>query len=96
MGYIDDQLVVNPTYKELRRVCSIWSLLARDAIVMVEGGARESPESILLPALETAHQALQPCIDLQLHLQRTVKGHDACHSSHAGCRTRAPSPHHGL
>jgi hypothetical protein len=39
---------------------------------------------------------LQPCIDLQLHLQRTVKGHDACHSSHAGCRTRAPSPHHGL
>ena len=44
----------------------------RDAIVMVEGGARELSESIIHSALECAHQALQPCIDLQLHLQRTV------------------------
>src|SRR5216683_4703821 len=73
MGYIDDQLVVNPTYKELEK-SSLNMVVAgtRDAIVMVEGGACELPESIIHSALETAHQALQPCIDLQLHLQRTV------------------------
>lgn len=73
MGYIDDQLVVNPTYKELEK--SLLNMVVagtREAIVMVEGGARELPESILHAALETAHEALQPCIDLQLHLQRTV------------------------
>jgi len=73
MGYMDDQLIVNPTYKELEK--SLLNMVVagtRDAIVMVEGGARELPESIIHAALETAHQALQPCIDLQLHLQRTV------------------------
>jgi polyribonucleotide nucleotidyltransferase len=64
---------VNPTYKELEK--SLLNMIVagtRDAIVMVEGSARELPESIIHAALETAHQALQPCIDLQLHLQRTV------------------------
>jgi len=73
MGYIDDHLVVNPTYKELEK--SLLNMVVagtRDAIVMVEGGARELSESIIHSALECAHQALQPCIDLQLHLQRTV------------------------
>src|SRR6058998_2865544 len=73
MGYIDDQLVVNPTYKELEKsLLNMVVVGTRDAIVMVEGGARELPESIIHSALETAHQALQPCIDLQLHLQRTI------------------------
>ena len=73
MGYIDEQLVVNPTYKELER-SSLNMVVAgtREAIVMVEGGATELPEAIMLAALSAAHQALQPCIDLQLHLQRTV------------------------
>jgi len=73
MGYIAEQLVVNPTSKELEK-SSLNMVVAgtRDAIVMVEGGAHELPESIIHSALETAQQALQPCIDLQLHLQRTV------------------------
>ena len=54
-GYIADQLVVNPTYKELEK-SSLNMVVAgtRDAIVMVEGGARELPESIIHSALETA------------------------------------------
>jgi len=73
MGYVDERLVVNPTSKELEQ--SLLNMIVagtRDAIVMVEGGAHELPEAIIHAALETAHQALQPCIDLQLHLQRTV------------------------
>ena len=73
MGYINDQLVVNPTYKELEK-SALNMIVAgtRDAIVMVEGGANEVAEPIMLAALETAHQALQSSIDLQLHLQKTV------------------------
>jgi polyribonucleotide nucleotidyltransferase len=41
----------------------------REAIVMVEGGADELPESVVLRALQDAHQALQACIDLQLDLK---------------------------
>ena len=73
MGYLDERLVVNPTYKELEQ--SLLNMVVagtRDAIVMVEGGANELPEAIMLSALETAHQALQPCIDLQLRLQHIL------------------------
>lgn len=73
MGYIDGQLVVNPTYKELEKsALNMVVAGTRDAIVMVEGGANELAEPIMLAALEMAHQALQPCIDLQLHLQSKV------------------------
>jgi polyribonucleotide nucleotidyltransferase len=44
----------------------------REAIMMVEGGAEELPEPIVLQALQDAHQALQACIDLQLDLKERV------------------------
>lgn len=73
MGYINNQVVVNPTYAELEKsALNMVVAGTREAIVMVEGGARELPESVIHLALDTAHQALQSCIDLQLHLQRTI------------------------
>ncbi len=73
VGYINAQVVVNPTYQELEK-SALNMIVAgtRDAIVMVEGGAHELPESVIHLALDVAHQALQPCIDLQLHLQRIM------------------------
>lgn len=73
VGYTDDQVVVNPTNEELERgQLNMVVAGSREAIVMVEGGALELPEDIVLSALETAHQALQACIDLQLQLQQGV------------------------
>jgi polyribonucleotide nucleotidyltransferase len=71
MGCIDGALVVNPTRSALEQ-SQLNMVVAgtRDAIVMVEGGASELPESIVLQALQEAHQALQSCIDLQLDLQQ--------------------------
>ena len=73
VGYINAQVVVNPTYQELEK-SALNMIVAgtRDAIVMVEGGAHELPESVIHLALDVAHQALQPCIDLQVHLQRIM------------------------
>ena len=73
MGYIDDALVVNPTYGQLEK-SQLNMVVAgtREAIVMVEGGAHELSEAIVLSALETAHQTLQSCIDVQLQLLHTA------------------------
>ncbi len=73
MGYTDRQIVVNPTNEELERgQLNMVVAGSQEAIVMVEGGALELPEDIVLSALETAHQALQACIDIQLQLQQWV------------------------
>ena len=71
VGYTDDQIVINPTTEELERgQLNMVVAGTREAIVMVEGGAQELPEDIVLSGLESAHQALQACIDIQLQLQQ--------------------------
>jgi polyribonucleotide nucleotidyltransferase len=73
VGRIDGKLVVNPTFAE--RTNSDLDLLvaaSRDAIVMVEGGAAELGEDVIVDALMFAHQAAQPLIDLQEKLRAAV------------------------
>ena len=68
---IDGEFVVNPTYEE-RKKADLDIVLAgsKDAIVMVEGGAKEVPEEVLNEALYFGHQALQPLIKLQEDLRK--------------------------
>jgi polyribonucleotide nucleotidyltransferase len=73
VGRIDGQFVVNPTF--VQREASDLDLLvaaSRDAIVMVEGGAAEVSEEVLIDALMFAHKAAQPLIDLQEKLRAAV------------------------
>lgn len=73
VGYMDHQVVINPTNEELERgQLNMVVAGSQEAIVMVEGGALELPEDVVLSALETAHRALQACIDIQLQLQQRV------------------------
>ena len=73
VGYKDNQLIINPTTEELERgQLNMVVAGTRDAIVMVEGGAQELSEDIVLSALESAHQALQASIEIQVQLQRQV------------------------
>ncbi len=73
MGYVDGEITVNPTREQLERSQLNMTVAGtREAIVMVEGGAEELPEPIVLQALQDAHQALQACIDLQLDLKEQV------------------------
>jgi polyribonucleotide nucleotidyltransferase len=72
MGYLDNNVVVNPTADQLEdSQLNMIVAASRDAIVMVEGGAWELPESIILQALQTAHEAIQPCLDVQLDAQQS-------------------------
>lgn len=73
VGFKDNQLIINPTTEELERgQLNMVVAGTRDAIVMVEGGAQELSEDIVLSALESAHQALQASIEIQVQLQRQV------------------------
>src|SRR5262245_33614827 len=66
IGRIDGRFVLNPTTSQLQTSdMNIIVAGSRDAIVMVEGGANMLPESVVLEALYTAHEGLQPLIALQ-------------------------------
>jgi polyribonucleotide nucleotidyltransferase len=59
MGYIDGQLVVNPPMADMER--SELDLVVagtRDAILMVEAGAKGVSEQVVVDALEMAHAAI--------------------------------------
>src|SRR3989441_1283693 len=73
IGRVGGRFVINPTTSQLATSdMNVIVAGSRDAIVMVEGGAQMVPEAVLLDALFTAHEALQPLIALQESLQRLV------------------------
>jgi polyribonucleotide nucleotidyltransferase len=66
VGRIDGKFVVNPLVSQIPD--SDLNLIvagSRDAIVMVEGGAKILPDALMLEALFHAHDAIQPLLDLQ-------------------------------
>ena len=75
MGLIDGELVVNPTLAEVEQGESTLDLIVvgtKDALTMVEAGAGEIPEELLLEALERAHEEIRKLCELQEDLQRQV------------------------
>ena len=73
VGRIGGQFVVNPTYSQLED--SELDLIVsgtRDAIMMVEAGAKILPESVMAEGILFGHKALQPLIDLQDQLREAV------------------------
>ncbi len=73
VGRIAGEFVINPTIPELEE--SELDLVVsgtRDAIMMVEAGAKILPEDVMAEAILFAHRALRPLIDLQLELQEAV------------------------
>ena len=73
IGRIDGQWVINPTQSQLRDSdTDIFLSGSRDAIVMVEGGARMVPEDEILEALFAGHEAIQPLLQIQEEIRREI------------------------
>ena len=74
VGRIDGQLVVNPTLEELQDESDMDLVVTgtADAIVMVEAGAKEVSESVIVEALSLAHKEIKKLVAVQLELQRLV------------------------
>ena len=71
VGYINDELILNPTLAQLEdSQLDLVVVSTKQAIVMVEAGAKEAPEDIVLKAIEFGHQTNQDIIKLQEQLQQ--------------------------
>ena len=70
---IDGEFIANPTYEE-RKESDLEIVMAgtKDAIVMVEGGAREVPEEIITEALFFGLEAIKEAIEAQERLREKV------------------------
>ena len=66
MGYVDGELVVNPTFEQLAEgKLDLTIAGSRDAVIMIEAGAKEVSEEIVLEALRIGQENNVKVIDLQ-------------------------------
>jgi polyribonucleotide nucleotidyltransferase len=73
VGRVNGEFVINPTFAELEQSdLDLRIAGTRDAILMVECGANEVPEDVMVAALELGHNSLQPLIDLQFKMREDV------------------------
>jgi polyribonucleotide nucleotidyltransferase len=69
---IEDEFVINPTLTEVQDESELDLVVTgtKDAIVMVEAGAKQVSEALVVEALRLAHDEIKKLIDVQLELQR--------------------------
>ena len=72
VGRIDGQLVINPSLEELQDESDMDLVVTgtSDAIVMVEAGAEQVSESVIVEALKLAHEEIKKICAVQLELQK--------------------------
>lgn len=73
VGRLNGEFVINPTYAEMEESdLDLRIAGTKDAILMVECGANEIPEDVMVAALELGHKSIQPLIELQLKMREEV------------------------
>lgn len=73
VGYINDELVINPTFSEMEESkLDLMVAGTKDAIAMVEAGANEVSEQVMIEALELAQKSILPIIELQEQMAREI------------------------
>jgi polyribonucleotide nucleotidyltransferase len=74
VGYMDGQYVVNPPISKLKESSLNLTVVGtEDAIVMVEAGANELSEEMMVEALDFAHGIIRKLIDLQKELYQQIQ-----------------------
>ena len=73
IGRINGEFIINPTYEEIDASDLDLRLAGtKEAISMVECGANEVPEDVMVAALDLGHKSIQPFIDLQLQMAQEI------------------------
>jgi polyribonucleotide nucleotidyltransferase len=69
VGYVNGALVVNPTFDQIQNsTLEIIVAGTEKGITMVEGSARQVPESLIIEAIETAHTTIRGLCRIQSEL----------------------------
>jgi polyribonucleotide nucleotidyltransferase len=73
VGYVDDKLVINPLTSQMEQSKLDLAIAGTsDAVMMVEAGAKELPEDLMLEAVRFGQEALQDIIKMQEKLMQAV------------------------
>lgn len=73
VGRVDGNFICNPTFQQMKQGdLELIVAGSRDAVVMVEGSAKELPEETFVEAIEFAHQAIRKILDIQDELKTAV------------------------
>lgn len=64
LGLIDGEVIINPTEKQ-REISQMYVTLAgtRNKIVMIEAGANEVPDEVMLDAIKKGHEEIKKIVD---------------------------------
>ena len=73
IGFIDGAFVINPTVSQMAAsTLDLRMACTSDAILMVEAGADEIPEDLMLEALRIGHAGVQPIIEVQRQMREQL------------------------
>ena len=73
VGYIDGEVVISPTVSQMERSALDLRLAGTaDALLMVEAGADEVSEDVIVEALRRGHESIQDLIRVQNELREAV------------------------
>jgi polyribonucleotide nucleotidyltransferase len=73
VGRVEGELICNPTFDEIGEGdLDLVVAGSQDAVVMVEGSAKELPESIFIGAIEFAHNNIKKILALQKELKEAT------------------------
>ncbi len=78
VGLIDDKFVINPSYEQLEN--SQLDLVvagSKDKVLMVEAGAKEVDEAVMIKAIRFAQEAIKPTVEIQEQLIKAVNPNEA-------------------
>jgi polyribonucleotide nucleotidyltransferase len=73
VGLVEDEFVINPTAEQMdQSTLDLRMAGTEDAILMVEAGASQVHEEVVLQALQAGHEAMQPIIALQNRMRDEI------------------------
>ena len=73
VGMVNGEYILNPTLTQLAGSdLDIVVAGTKDAVLMVEAGAKEVNEELLVAAIEFGHREMQPILDLQLRMREEL------------------------
>ncbi|HUU51153.1 MAG TPA: polyribonucleotide nucleotidyltransferase [Nitrospinota bacterium] len=73
IGLIDNNFIINPTYKELDRSdINLVVAGAKEGILMVEGGGKQISENVFLDAIFFGHDVIKDIVELQIEMVEKV------------------------
>jgi polyribonucleotide nucleotidyltransferase len=83
VAYIDGQMVINPSIADQERATlDLMVAASLNEIMMVEGEMKEVPESLMLEAIQVAHEAIKLQCRAQLELVEMLGGRPKREYSH--------------